>query len=39
MIPARHHDDERWQCDGPRSEGDASRLVSAAQAAINALER
>ena len=35
----RHHDDERWRREGPRSAEEASRLVSALQAAIGALER
>ena len=36
---ARHHDDERWRRDGPRNEAEASKMVSAVQAAIEALER
>ena len=36
---ARHHDDERWRQDGPRSETEALRLVSDGKAAIEALER
>jgi hypothetical protein len=36
---ARHHDDERWQRDGPRNEAEASKMVSAARAAIEVLER
>ena len=36
---ARHHDDERWRRDGPRSEADASRHVSATLKALEALER
>jgi len=36
---ARHHDDARWQRDGPSDEAEASRLVSAARTAIEALER
>ena len=35
---ARHHDDERWRRDGPRNEAEASKMVSAARAAIEALE-
>lgn len=36
---ARHHDAERWQRDGPRSEAEASQLVAAVQTALKALER
>ena len=36
---ARHHDEERWRRDGPRNEAEASQLVSAAQTALEALER
>ena len=36
---ARHHDDERWRREGPPNAKEASRRVSAAQAAIDALER
>ena len=36
---ARHHDEERWQREGPRSETEACQLVSAARASIAALER
>ena len=35
---ARHHDAARWRRDGPRSEGEASRLVAAVTEAIGALE-
>ena len=35
---ARHHDAARWRCEGPRSEAEASQLVAAVQAAIEALE-
>ncbi|EOD05470.1 hypothetical protein EMIHUDRAFT_97349 [Emiliania huxleyi CCMP1516] len=35
---ARHHDAARWRRDGPRSEGEASRLVAAVREAIGALE-
>ena len=36
---ARHHDDERWRRDGPRTEAEASQLVVSAREAIEALER
>ena len=36
---ARHHDADRWRKDGPRNEAEASRLVSAVQTSIDALER
>jgi len=36
---ARHHDDERWQRDGPRNEAEASRLVAVAMEMIEAIER
>ena len=35
---ARHHDAARWRRDGPRSEGEASRLVAAVTEAIGAIE-
>ena len=35
---ARHHDAARWRCEGPRGEAEASQLVAAVQAAIEALE-
>ena len=35
---ARHHDAARWRRDGPRSEGEASRLVAAVTEAIGARE-
>ena len=34
---ARHHDAARWRRDGPRSDGEASRLVAAVTEAIGAL--
>tara|TARA_B110000046_G_scaffold156591_1_gene167468 strand:- start:252 stop:2024 length:1773 start_codon:yes stop_codon:yes gene_type:complete len=36
---ARHHDDERWRRDGPANEAEASRLISGARTALEALER
>ena len=35
---ARHDDDASWRREGPRSEAEASQLVSAVQTAIQALE-
>ena len=36
---ARHHDAERWQRDGPRSEAEASQLLAAVGTALEALRR
>ena len=36
---ARHHDQERWQREGPRCAEEASQRVAAIEAAIGALEQ
>ena len=35
----RHHDDERWQRDGPADEAEASQLVTEVQSLIERLKR